>query len=137
MINGFTHERASQISVCITSNPATKDMKLCAYERLDHWNNFTIVQPAFVFSFQACHSMGFSFKFKIDIIKLSTRAISIPIKGWFICSPFPSMAYAGWLTCRQTSTSTKWNRRDVTGIIVRELGYWYMLYIYYICYTIL
>lgn len=142
MINGFTHERVSQISVYITSNPATKDMRLCAYERLDCSNNLTTVQPAFVFSSWACHSMGFSFKFKLDIIKLSTRAISIPIKGCFICSPFLSMAYASCIgrMYRQMYMQTNlhlyqmkqercdWYHSERIGILVYAIYILYMLY---------
>ncbi|KAK4830248.1 hypothetical protein QYF61_009315 [Mycteria americana] len=56
MINGSTHEKASQISVYnITSNPIAKDTKLCTSERLDCWYNFTLVQPGFVVCLWAYH----------------------------------------------------------------------------------
>lgn len=72
VINGSSHEKASRISVYITSDPIAKNTKLCASERLHCWYNFTLVQPGFVVCLWAHHSMGLSFKFKIDITEPST-----------------------------------------------------------------
>ncbi|KAK4811143.1 hypothetical protein QYF61_019774 [Mycteria americana] len=87
MINGSTHEKASQISVYnITSKPIAKDTKLCASERLDCWYNFTLVQPVFVVCLWAHHRVGLSFTFKIDIIEPSTTS-ALTVKDEKILSP--------------------------------------------------
>ena len=87
MINGSTHEKASQISVYnITSKPIAKDTKLCAFEKLDCWYNFTLVRPVFVVCLWAHHRVGLSFKFKIDIIKPSTTS-ALTVKDETILSP--------------------------------------------------
>lgn len=81
MMNGSTHEKSSQISPYnITSNPKANYMKLCTSERLDYWYNFTLIQPVFLVYLWVHHSMGLSFKFKIDITKISTTT-SAPSKN--------------------------------------------------------
>ncbi|XP_074875776.1 uncharacterized protein LOC142026553 [Buteo buteo] len=73
MINGSTHEKATEISVHnIASN--TEDTKHCASERFDCWYNFTLVQPVFVICLWAHKDVGLSFKFKIDITEPSTTS---------------------------------------------------------------
>ncbi|KAK4811065.1 hypothetical protein QYF61_016351 [Mycteria americana] len=151
MINGSTHEKAPQISVYnITSNPIAKDTRLCASERLDCWYDFTLVQPVFVACLWAHHSVGLSFKFKIDITEPSTTTSALTVKDKKILSPQisevgpyvikntgqqqvlfnpswslkTSTSYAGWLAWLhgRTLTSPRRTRRDVTGIIGTGLG---------------
>ena len=76
VISGSTHEKATQISLTkIKSNE--KERKICASENLDCWYNFTLEQPVLIVCLWAHHNVGLSFKFKIDIIELSTT-ISTP-----------------------------------------------------------
>ncbi|KAK4806952.1 hypothetical protein QYF61_027319 [Mycteria americana] len=81
-------DKASRISVYnITSNPIAKDTKLYAFERLDCWHNFTLVQPVFVVCLWAHHSVGLSFTFKIDITEPSTATPALTVKDEKILSP--------------------------------------------------
>ncbi|XP_076194341.1 uncharacterized protein LOC143160464 [Aptenodytes patagonicus] len=88
MINGSAHEKASQISVYnITSNPVTKDTKLCASKQSDCWYNFTLVQPVIVVCLWAHRNLGLSFKFKIDITKLDMTTSASTAKDKKTLSP--------------------------------------------------
>ncbi|KAK4825339.1 hypothetical protein QYF61_026858 [Mycteria americana] len=87
MINGSTHEEASQISVYnVTSNPIAKDRKLCASERSDCWYN-SLIQPSFVVCLWARHSVGLAFKFKRDIPEPSTTTSALTGKDKKTLSP--------------------------------------------------
>ncbi|XP_075346023.1 uncharacterized protein LOC142403694 [Mycteria americana] len=80
IINGSTHEKATQISVYnITSNAITKNRKLSASERLDCWYHFTLTQPGSVICVWARRNTGLSFKFKIHIIEPSTTTATPPL----------------------------------------------------------
>ncbi|XP_074424308.1 uncharacterized protein LOC141735521 [Larus michahellis] len=88
MINGSTHEKASQISVYSTvSNPIINGTKQCASEKLDCWYNFTLVQPVFVVWLWARHSVGLSFKFKIDITEPHTTTSTLIVNDEKTLSP--------------------------------------------------
>ncbi|KAK4818868.1 hypothetical protein QYF61_021073 [Mycteria americana] len=98
MINGSTHEKASQISVYnITSNPIAKTFRL---------GKAGLLVQFYLSCLWAHHSVGLSFKFKIDSTEPSTTTSALMVKDKKILSPQISEA----------------GLRDVTSIIGTGLG---------------
>lgn len=67
MINGSTHERATQIIRADTFSD-TMAKKHCTTDEQDCWHNFTLVECTIVACLWQQHKIGLSFKFKTDMV---------------------------------------------------------------------